>query len=427
MLYCFLGGSFRTILNILGCSIKNIIYIMKYIAYRSIQAVLRMASHVIPFEFPKLISGLDSLSQVGDLCREYQLKHVLVVSDQTLMQMKLGQVMFDSLDQAQVQYTIFDQTQANPSVENVEEALKLYQRAQCQGIIAFGGGSPMDCAKGVAARLARPHLTLRQMRGLLRVRKRSVVLFAIPTTAGTGSETTVAAVINDTQHREKYAISDPSLLPHVAILDPNLIMNLPPLLSAATGMDALTHAIEAYLGQSNTLETKGLALEAIHLIYQHLLPSVEHPQVLEHRMGMQRAAFLAGKAFTQAYVGYVHALAHGLGAFYGIPHGIANATLLPYVLKMYGPCIYVKLSEMAQVTGLVLTNDVAHNAQLMIDSIVKMNSDLNIPNQIEGILDEDIEALIKHAFKEAHPWYPVPRFLSKKELQAIYQTIQVST
>ena len=397
---------------------------MKYLYYRSVQAILRLASRFISFAFPKLISGVDSLVQVGNLCHEYQLTHVLVVSDQTLMRLNLGQLMFNALDEAKIKYTIYDQTQVNPSVENVEEALKLYHQAQCQGIIAFGGGSPMDCAKAVAARLARPNRSLRQMRGLLRVRKRGVVLFAIPTTAGTGSETTVAAVINDTQHREKYAISDPCLLPHVAILDPQLIMNLPPLLSAATGMDALTHAIEAYLGQSNTLETKGLALEAIHLIYQHLVPSIHHPQVLEHRMGMQRAAFLAGKAFTQAYVGYVHALAHGLGAFYGVPHGIANATLLPHVLRSYGTCINKKLSEMAQVTGLTLTDEPDQNAELMIQSIETMNQNLSLPTHIEGILDEDIEDLIRHAFKEAHPWYPVPRFLDRQELYSIYKQIQ---
>jgi alcohol dehydrogenase len=397
---------------------------MKHLYYRSVQSILRLARPFIPFRFPELVSGADSLEAVGSLCQKYLLQRVLVVTDQTLMKLNLGQVMFDSLSAHRIEVIIYDKTQANPSVDNVEEALQLYYSTNCQGIIAFGGGSPIDCAKGVAARIAQPNKTLRQMRGLLRVGKRRVALIAIPTTAGTGSETTVAAVINDTEHREKYAISDPSLLPHVAILDPKLLFDLPPLLSAATGMDALTHAIEAYIGQSNTFETKMLALDAVHLIYQHLVASIEHPHSLEHRLGMQKAAFLAGKAFTQAYVGYVHALAHGLGAFYGIPHGLANATLLPHVLKAYGPCIDEKLVDLAMVAGIELDEDAAVFVQRFIESIVKLNSVLGIPSHISGILDEDLDALVQHAEREAHPVYPVPKFLSKAKLKSIYETIQ---
>ncbi len=397
---------------------------IKHLYYRSVQALLRLVRPFIRFRFPELISGLDSLQQVGSLCKRFQIQRVLVVSDQMLIKLNLGQAMFDSLTTHDVEYVVFDKTQANPSVDNVEEALQLYHTTQCQGIIAFGGGSPIDCAKGVAARIARPEKSLRQMRGLLRVGKRRVVLIAIPTTAGTGSETTVAAVINDTQHREKYAISDPSLLPHVAILDPKLLYDLPPLLSAATGMDALTHAVEAYIGQSNTFETQMLAIEAVHLIYRHLVASIEHPHALEHRTGMQKAAYLAGKAFTQAYVGYVHALAHGLGAFYGVPHGIANAVILPHVLKAYGPCIDNRLVDLAQVAWVELSDDGAIAASNFIKSIETLNASLGIPTQIKGILDEDIDALVEHAYREAHPLYPVPKFFSKAKLREIYESIQ---
>ena len=248
---------------------------------------------------------------------------------------------------------------------------------------------------------------------------------AIPTTAGTGSETTLAAVITDSEKHYKYPINDFSLIPRYAVLDYHETVGLPKMITATTGMDALTHAVEAYIGGSTTKETRKMAEEAVTLIYQHLKNAYDDGHNKEARKGMLKAAYCAGVAFTKSYVGYVHAVAHSLGGQYGTPHGLANAVILPVVLRMYGPACEKKLACLARKAGVVdeKLND-REASRDFIRWIQKMNDSLGIPRTISGIHEKDISMMAKHADQEGNPLYPVPVLMNRKELEQIYYKVK---
>ena len=314
----------------------------------------------------------------------------------------------------------------NPTVHNIADAYKIYTEEGCDCLIAIGGGSSMDCAKGCGAQVANPKRTLAQMKGLLKVKKNIPTLFAVPTTAGTGSEVTVTAVITNPEARDKYLMNDLHLIPHYAVLDPTLTYNLPKPVTSTTGMDTLTHAVEAYIGSANTRRTKENARIAVKLVFENLLTAYEDGHNEVARLNMQNASYRAGLAFTRAYVGTVHALAHALGGFYGIPHGLANSVLLPVVLRSYGKTAHKKLAELADLVG-IKGATIADKANAFIDAIDDLNRKMDIPEKIGGkwqILDEDLPALAKHAFDETNPLYPVPRILSEKEMIDLYKSIR---
>jgi len=282
----------------------------------------------------------------------------------------------------------------------------------------------MDCAKALGARIARPDKPLSKMEGLLKVGKRIPLLIAIPTTAGSGSETTVAAVITDEKTHHKYPINAFYLIPDYAVLAPETTVGLPPHLTATTGMDALTHAMEVYVGRAMTKETKEAALEAIRLILGNLEEAYANGTNLEARKNMLRASFLAGTAFTRSYVGYVHAVAHSIGGKYGTPHGLANAVLLPHVLRAYGDSVTKRLAELAYLTGIAAEQDTEEvAAEKFICKIEDMNRSMQIPEKLDGVKKEDLEELARYADKEGNPLYPVPRLWDAEELQQIYNRI----
>lgn len=283
----------------------------------------------------------------------------------------------------------------------------------------------MDCAKAAGARIVKPKQSIRKMKGLLKVHKRLPLLIAIPTTAGTGSETTLAAVITDSEKHHKYPINDFSLIPRYAVLDYHETMGLPKGITATTGMDALTHAVEAYIGNSTTKETRLMAEEAVHLIYQHLKAAYDNGKDKEARSGMLKAAYCAGVAFTKSYVGYVHAVAHSLGGQYGTPHGLANAVILPVVLRLYGSACEKKLARLAKNAGVVdkkMKDKEA--AACFIDWIQTMNDSMGIPRTLPEILEKDIPVMARHADSEGNPLYPVPVLMNRKELERIYQMVK---
>ena len=391
---------------------------------RTYQFILKFVAYFLPWRKPELLEGKGSLSRLPGNIKKQGIKRVLIVTDRGITSIGLMDKMTDGFDAAGIKYFIYDRTVPNPTIDNIEEALAIYRVNQCNGIVAFGGGSPIDCAKGVAARVARPKKQIPQLKGLLKVRKNIPLLFAVPTTSGTGSEATVAAVISDKKTNEKYAITDPSLIPHVAVLDPLLTVKLPPKITATTGMDALTHAIEAYIGNSNTEETRECSREAIQLISDNLYEAYINGSNLTARKNMQRAAYLAGIAFTRAYVGYVHAIAHTLGGFYNVPHGLANAVILPYVLEYYGSSAHKPLAELADVAGVCDSSDsIEEKANKLIEAIKKLNEDMDIPTKISGIKEEDLPVMVERAFKEANPMYPVPKILGKQDLFNLYKMI----
>ena len=332
--------------------------------------------------------------------------------------------MLKSLDDAKIKYCVFDGVQPNPTIYNIEDAREMYLANGCKGIIAFGGGSPMDCAKAMAARIVNPKKSVADMGGLLKVGKKIPTMIAIPTTAGTGSETTLAAVVSNPETHEKYPINDPHLLPAYAILDPELTTGLPKHITSTTGMDALTHAVEAYIGQSNTKDTAEKALEATKLIFRYLKKAYDHGDDLMAREKMLLASHYAGIAFTRAYVGYVHAIAHTLGGFYGIPHGLANSVILPYVLDYYGETAYHRLADLADAADLQPedTSDKG-KALAFIAAIREMNTYMNIPDSFEQIKEEDIPTLVQRALHEGNPLYPVPKIMDAADCEAVIRKL----
>lgn len=387
---------------------------------RLFQGAFRLALPILPYRDPKLLDRVEdvpaALSAKGKLCP-------LIVTDSQINALGLTRPLEEALKRRGLDYVLFDGARPNPTTAMVERALELYQKNGCDSLIAFGGGSPMDCAKATGARVVRPKKSLGQMAGLLKVRRGLPYLIAIPTTAGTGSETTLAAVIVDDKTRHKYVINDFGLIPPSAVLDPRLIHSLPPRLMAATGMDALTHAVEAYIGRSTTKHTRSDAEEATALVFAHLASAAAHESE-EAEAAMLRAAHLAGRAFTRSYVGYIHAVSHSLSGMYDLPHGQTNATLLPLVLEMYGPAVHKKLARLARVAGLGQAgeND-AVLATRFIQAIRDLNDRLGIPRTIPNIKEEDLDTLARHAAREANPLYPVPILWDAAELKKIYRKV----
>ncbi|MBQ8312953.1 MAG: iron-containing alcohol dehydrogenase [Clostridia bacterium] len=388
---------------------------------RVFQTAFRLALPILPYREPQIVGSVRHLPEI--LLKENK-RGVLIVTDRGIVANGLTASVETALRSAGIAYTIYDQTQPNPTVCNVEEAVALYRAQGCDSLIAIGGGSAMDCAKGIGARIAHPHKTLRRMKGILRVLRRLPLLIAIPTTAGTGSEVTLAAVITDSDRRDKYAIMSFPLIPHYAVLDAAMTVSLPPHLTATTGMDALTHAVEAYIGHSTTKETRRLALDAVQLVFANIENAYADGQDLQARENMLHAAYKAGAAFSKSYVGYIHAVAHSLGGQYGTPHGLANAVIMPYVLEAYGASAHRKLHELSVAAG-VCTAEESHasGAEKFIRSIRRLNASMGIPGKLTGIRREDIPALAKHAEREANPLYPVPKLMGARELAEIYHQV----
>ena len=394
---------------------------------RLFQGVMRIGMYFLPWRQPKLLIGENAISEIPEIFLSQNITSILLVTDKGIVEHKLHLPILEALKNAEIKCAVYDKTVPNPTIDNIEEGLQEYKNNNCHGIVAIGGGSAMDCAKGIGARVVRPNKSITQMRGLLKVHKKLPLLVAVPTTAGTGSETTVAAVITDSKTHEKYALNDPSLIPHYAVLDPTLNVSLPPMLTASTGMDALTHAVEAYIGKGNTRATKKEAIEAVQLIFDNLPKAVANGSDIQARENMQKASFLAGLAFTRAYVGNVHAVAHTLGGQYGTPHGLANAIILPYVLDYYGKSIYKKINDLCIKAGLFLNAKTPEErTQKFIQQIRKMNTSFGIGTKIEALKVEDIPLLCERADREANPLYPVPVIFTKQDFTNIFNMILVA-
>ena len=388
---------------------------------RTYQTAFRVALPLLPYREPKLLENMDA---VADLLAGKGLSPVLIVTDKGISSLGLLGGLTDALDAQGVEWRVFDEVTANPTIHNVEAARQMYLDEGCKALIAFGGGSSMDCAKACGARIVRPKKPVQKMRGLLQVMHRLPTLIAVPTTAGTGSETTLAAVITDSETKHKYPINDFSLIPHYAVLDPAVTAGLPAGLTATTGMDALTHAVEAYIGRSTTAHTRAMAIEAVQLIRQYLKRAHDNGQDLEARAKMLRAAYCAGIAFTQSYVGYVHGVAHSLGGQYGLPHGLANAIILPWFLEEYGPACHHRLGELARKTGVAPADaSDAEAAGIFIAWVREMNDSMGIPRTVDCIQPEDIPQMAAHADQESNPLYPVPKLMNAEELAHMYDVI----
>lgn len=395
--------------------------IIKKAYCRTFQTAFKIALPLLPYRAPRVKS---SILAIPDILEEHDIKSVIIVTDKTITKLGLINRLEYALTLRDISYCVYDKTVANPTTDNVEAARAMYIKNKCNAIIGFGGGSSMDCAKALGARIAKPNMSLADMKGILKVCAKTPLTIAIPTTAGTGSETTLAAVITDSITRHKYAINDFPLIPDYAILDAKVTLSLPPHITATTGMDALTHAVEAYIGNSTTAGTRKNAKDAVRLIFNNIYTAYEDGSDIEARKNMLKASYFAGCAFSKSYVGYVHAIAHSLGGEYNVPHGLANAVILPLMLEAYGDTIHKKLYELSVYAGLVPQDtpyDIA--AKAFINAIKDMKERFGIGDSIPQIRAKDIKKLARYADKEANPLYPVPVLMDAEELELFYRIL----
>lgn len=398
-------------------------YKLEVLWCRIFQSVLKLGNYFMGYRMPEYWEGPGKIKELGAILKEKGINDVLVVTGSGMVRRGQVQPMLDGFEQNGIRFCLqtFDTT--DPTSDDVELGYQTYQAHGCKSIVAIGGGSRIDCAKGIAAKAVHPKKKVSQLQGLLKVHRPIVPFVAIPTTAGAGSETTVAAVITDSATHRKAAINDPFLIPKYAVLDPELTVGLPPYTTATTGMDALAHAVEAYTNQTyNTKLENRLAKEAVKLIHDHILVAFEDGSNLEARQNMQRGAFYAGRAFTRGCVGYVHAIGHTLGGLYGVAHGLAMAVLLPHVMRQFGASAHKRLAELADVCGIGGSND-AEKANAFIRWIEETNAKMGLPSKFEMVQEKDVDQMISWAAKEANPLYPVPVVWSKRDFRRLIDTI----
>lgn len=397
---------------------------LKKAYYRTYQKVFKVAMCLMDWSEPEVIEGSGAIKRLPKLVKSKNIKKVMVVTGKRHTKLHLLDSLYESLEAEGIEYVVFDNVQPNPTIPNIEDARKAYIENNCEGIIACGGGSPMDCAKAAGARIVKPNQSVRKMRGQLKVHKKLPPFFAVPTTAGSGSEVTVAAVVTDPETHEKNAINDSCLRPKYAVLDPDLTLDLPPQITSTTGMDALTHAVEAYIGKSNVKSTLEYSEKATKLIFDNLEVVYKDGKNVEARANMLKGSYYAGLAFTRAYVGYVHAIAHNIGGIYGTPHGLANAVILPYVLEYYGESAYPQLAKLADIVGITSADmTVAEKGKKFIEQIKQMNKNMDIPDKFDMIEEKDIPTIVKRALKEANPLYPVPKIMDEEDCERVIRSL----
>lgn len=393
---------------------------------RAFQAIFAVGARLLPWRKAQVVSGEHATERIPSLLHGLGVQRPMVVTGPRLLATGVIAGLLNALDRDGIPYALFSEVEANPSVDTANKIAECYRASGCDSIVAIGGGSPMDAAKAAGARVARPRQSVQQLSGLLRVWKKIPPLIAVPTTAGTGSETTIAALVTDTETHHKCAMMDLRLIPRYAVLDPELTLGLPPHSTAATGMDALTHAIEAYLCWTyNTKESLRFAREAVALIFENLPRAYANGKNREARANMLLASYKAGFAFTRAGVGNVHAIAHTLGGLYNTPHGLANAVLLPVVLEDYGESVYPKLAELARCARVAVGGGDAADAKAFINAIRSLNTAMDIPAGFDFILDKDIPQMVTWALQEANPLYPVPVLYDRARCSRVIEKIRV--
>jgi len=382
--------------------------------YQSLMKTLKGVIKTLPFPKPTLFTGPGASLELCDAIALMGVRKLLIVTDGMLVKIGLLKGLEARLEKLGVRYVIYDGILPDPTIDQIEGGLKILRRERCQAILAVGGGSPIDAAKVIAAR-ATNNKPVSKMEGMFKVFSAPMPLYVIPTTAGTGSEVTIAAVVSDPKKKKKSPIMDPKLVPMMAALDGALMTGLPPHVTAATGMDALTHAVEAYLSANALPETDGYALAATRLIMNNLPTAVANGKDVEARQAMSFASYYAALAFTRAGVGYVHAISHNFGAYYHTPHGLGNAIVLPYVLEFSKRSCVKRLATLAEVSGLREKGDRPQAlANKFIDHIRSMNRDFDIPDRLEALKKSDIPAIARKALKEAHYTYAVPRYMDQR-------------
>lgn len=395
----------------------------KYVYYRLRQFCFSAFLYLAPLREEKLIAGAGSIYKIPDLLKENGQKKVLVITTAGFIRRGSLEGFFKSLEETGISYAVFSEVTPDPSTACIEKAISVYKAQACQAIAAIGGGSVIDCAKALGAGIARPEKTIIQMAGLLKVMRRIPDIYAVPTTAGTGSEATAGAVITNAADHYKFTVLDLCLVPRYAVLDARLTLGLQPEMTAVTGMDALTHAVEAYTNCFCSPKAKKYAMDAVKLIYENIITAYEDGSNMEAREKMLLASYYAGKAINCNFIGYVHALAHGIGGLYGVTHGKANAVILPYVLDAFGAYVEKKLAMLAELLGISGENK-TERANAFIASIRELNAKMKLPDSIEELQEQDFKELARRAVKEGNPTYPVPKIWEEKAFEEVLKQLK---
>jgi alcohol dehydrogenase class IV len=349
-------------------------------------------------------------------------RRLMLVSDRPLLALGLAEPMLALLKSEGVEVDIFDDVVPDPDDVLVMKGVERLRDSKAEALLAIGGGSSIDCAKAINlchANRCKP-AALEGLWLYARPRRRGLPFYAVPTTAGTGSEVTIAAVVSDREAQIKRSIIDPKMVPGTVALDPKLTTGLPPHITAATGMDALTHAVEAYLSVLANEQTDAWALAAVKLIARHLRTAYAQGKDLAAREGMLVGSCQAGLAFTRAGVGYVHAVAHQLGALYHLPHGLANAIVLPYVLEFSRPACVARMADLARAAGAQSgSHDDDQLSKDFIDWVRSLNAQMKIPTKADALRPADMDRIVNQAFAEAHGTYGIPRYLDRRQALAL--------
>ena len=377
------------------------------------------------FMTPISLLGVGCLEKIISYIKPMAFRKALIVSDKFLVESNLILKLTELLSNAGIFFIIYDDVSPNPTVDQVNYGLKLFKDNGCDFVISFGGGSPHDCAKAIAL-LATNGGDIRDYVGLNKLKKTSAPVIAVNTTAGTGSELTRFCVITDTQRHLKMTITDWHVTPIIAVNDAELMIGMPPGLTAATGIDALTHAVEAYVSTNASPVTDCKALKAIELIINYLKPAVENGSDIEAREMMVYAEYLAGIAFNNASLGYVHALAHQLGGLYNVPHGLANALMLPAVAEFNLSSVPHKYADIAKVLGKEIAGlSLERAGQLGIDAIRQLIKELGIPqnlSKVHGFNPDDIPVLATNALQDVCA-LTNPRQGTQQDIETIFRNV----
>ncbi|MDG2304989.1 MAG: iron-containing alcohol dehydrogenase [Candidatus Binatia bacterium] len=396
-------------------------FALKKALHAIVIAITKVGAKLLPDRVPMTFIGTDSTSELCTSLAQTAKTKVLIVTDAGLVKAGIAKRVTDALDSAGVGWSVFDGVEPDPTFTQVDAGLSQLARDKCDAVLAVGGGSSMDAAKIIAASATNGN-DAHKLEGMMKVRRPPLSLSAIPTTAGTGSEVTVAAVVSDSQTHEKKFFVDPKLLPEMTALDPSLMAGLPPAITAATGMDALTHAIESFISKTSNAQTERWATAAVRLIFTNLPTAYANGSDLDARKAMAISSYYAGLAFTRTSVGYVHAIAHTFGAYYRTPHGMANAIALPHVLEFSKNEAREQLAALGDLIG-VPGGSEAEKAEGFIRAVRELMARIGIPYTLEALRTDDIPAIAKQALAEAHMNYPVPRYMGQPDCERLLRDI----
>lgn len=387
-------------------------------------AALTLGCKFFTFREAVPVTGRGCRREIPGVLKKLGAKKVLVVTGRHVGK-SIAPEIIENIRLSGLEAVHYSEVTANPTTTTVYEIKDMYMKEGCDGFLAIGGGSPIDAAKAAACLCARPRATLNDLAGLLKIMKNIPPFVAVPTTSGTGSETTMAAVVTDAETHHKYAIMDPHIIPDYAVMDPELVVGLPQKTTSATGMDALCHAIESYVSVMNKPEkSRRYAEEATVLIFRYLERAYNDGSDMEAREKLMEAAYKAGWSFGRTGVGNVHAIAHTLGGLYNTAHGLANAVILPIVLEDYGKTVYKPLARLAELAGIKTDGSDEEKAKAFIAEIYAMNKRMDMPEGFAFIEEKDIPQMCAYACSEANPTYPVPVIYDKPHFEKLIREIK---